>query len=174
MSTINNGRDLARLQAVLDAVGANPARWPAGEAEALRALTGSDPQASRMLAEAQALDRVLAAAPSGAAGRFEGLADRIMGQANGAGKALPNTADIVVLPKRARAAPGHFSGRPLKLWPMLGAMAAALVIGFYLGGSDLLAPAMQQVAGLSQDEADLVAPAAAEAGADTSQEGELL
>jgi anti-sigma factor RsiW len=51
---------LARLEALLELHGADPARFPDAEREAVRSLIARDPQAARLFAEAQALDRALA------------------------------------------------------------------------------------------------------------------
>lgn len=171
MATYNK-RDLARLQAVLDAHGANPARWPAAEAAGLMAFAKFDSEGIRMLASARALDRVLAAAPGAPGGGVDALADRILAKA-AVTKPAAAPAEIVALPVRQRGGMSPAAGHPLRLWKVVGAMAAALVIGLYVGGSDFVAPAFQQVAGLSQDEIETAAPAVQQA-VDEPQEGELL
>jgi hypothetical protein len=55
----------------------------------------------------------------------------------------------------------------------MSAMAAALIFGVYVGGSDLVAPTLQQVAGLSLDDADPGVPGSQQS-AEELQEGELL
>lgn len=51
-----------RFQAIVDAYGANPARWPADLREAMRATT-AEPWAGAALAEADRADALLDAAP---------------------------------------------------------------------------------------------------------------
>ena len=164
MNEIENKRALVRLQAVLDTHGADPKRWSAAEAARLVALTQADAKAGRMLREARALDQILAAAPAGdGAGRLAGLTDRVIK------RAAAGTAEIVALPGRAASSRSSAATHPRRLWPAFAAMAAALAIGFFVGTSSLVAPAFQQVAGLSLDEPD-TGPAAA----DEAPEGELL
>jgi hypothetical protein len=49
----------ARLLQLLDAYGADPARWPSDQRAAAEALLASDPEAQRALREAAALDDLL-------------------------------------------------------------------------------------------------------------------
>ena len=169
MSQLDMKRDLARLQVVLDVHGANPARWPRADAERLAALTQSDPQAGKLLAEAQAFDRILAAAPSGPPGGLDALTDRILSRTAATKPAIPGSAEIVPLPVRPRNLAMQAGSSPLRLWPALAALAAALIIGIYIGNADLLTPALQQVAGLTADEAEPGAQSL-----DEAQEGELM
>jgi hypothetical protein len=55
---------LARLRELLDAYGADAARWPENERAAARELCASDAQAQALLTQAQALDALLDQAPS--------------------------------------------------------------------------------------------------------------
>ncbi|EGF91288.1 hypothetical protein ABI_27030 [Asticcacaulis biprosthecium C19] len=48
-----------RFRDILDAYGADPARWPDGEREDARAFAASNPEAAEWLAEARALDDML-------------------------------------------------------------------------------------------------------------------
>jgi hypothetical protein len=165
-----NKPDLARLEAVLDAHGANPARWPAIEAAGLMAFAKTDPRGVKMLARARALDQVLAVAPGSPVGGVEQLASRIMAKA---AATPPGSGEIVSLPQRSGDVSGLPGRRLLHLWQVCGAMAAALLIGFFVGGSDLVVPAFQQVAGLSQDDVETATPVV-QVTADEPQEGELL
>lgn len=162
MSELDVKRDRARLQAMLDAHGANPARWPVGDALRLAEFARADVAGRAMLAEAAALDELLSAAPHGLA--TQGLADRIVGQVAGSAR---GTAEIVGLPARKRGASGPGARREVALWPVCGALAAALAIGFFAGNAGLVAPALKQVAGISFEEADLTP-------ADSAQEGDVL
>jgi hypothetical protein len=54
--------ELARVASVVEAYGADPARWPASEREAVQCLNSSSAQAERVLAQARELDLVLASA----------------------------------------------------------------------------------------------------------------
>ncbi len=57
---------LARLQAMLEAYGAQPERWPADERDAARALLARSPQAQRWREVSAQLDAVLDLAPADA------------------------------------------------------------------------------------------------------------
>ncbi len=72
---------LERLFAVIDAHGADPARWPEAERNGLELLARS-PQAAGALAEARALDAVLAKAPMPAAAELDHLKARILASAD--------------------------------------------------------------------------------------------
>ena len=50
---------LKRFRRILDAYGADPARWPEEEIDAIRALLSSSEDARRMVAEAGRVDRLL-------------------------------------------------------------------------------------------------------------------
>ena len=165
-----NKPDLTRLEAVLGAHGANPARWPAAEAAGLMALAKADRKGGKMLAYARALDQVLAIAPGSPVGGVDGLASRILAKA---ALTAPVSAEVVSLPHRPRDLSSLPGRRPLHLWQVCGAMAAALLIGVFVGGSDLVVPAFQQVAGLSQDEVETTTQVS-QVTADEPQEGELL
>jgi len=169
MGPNNNARDLARLAAVLDTQGADPARWPVADSAQLGDLARSDPQGRKLLAAARALDQVLGAAPTGNSSRLDALMDRVLDEFASAntGTQQPEARAVLAAPAIANAL------RPVRLIPMLGALAAALVIGFYAGQAGLVLPALQQVAGLAADEPDAVAPGTV-AGSDAAQEGELL
>jgi ferric-dicitrate binding protein FerR (iron transport regulator) len=52
---------LERFSAIVDAYGADPARWPARERAAAQAFAANAPQAQALLADAEALDRALGA-----------------------------------------------------------------------------------------------------------------
>jgi hypothetical protein len=55
---------IERFKGLVEAYGANPARWPEAERAVAEAFANATPEAQRLLAEAAALDHVLAAAPT--------------------------------------------------------------------------------------------------------------
>jgi len=57
--------DKKRLSAILEAYGADPARWPAAERAAASALADSEPSLATERSAAAVLDRLLAKAPAG-------------------------------------------------------------------------------------------------------------
>lgn len=127
---------LARLAMVIDAYGANRRRWPAGMAEGNADLLSAEPAAQRMLDEAAALDRMLAAAdadrgPAAGQARLAALSARIV---VAAGQDARPTAEIIRLADRGRAVP-----RPLKRadWRAAALLAASLLSGLYIGGQGL-------------------------------------
>jgi len=67
MTAADNQSDrlsLTRLAAIIDAYGAEPDAWPQAEREPALALLERSPRAQQLLAEATALDSLLAAAPT--------------------------------------------------------------------------------------------------------------
>ena len=134
--------ELAELERIVAAVGADAARWPAAARGRLSALVARDPQAALIVAEARAVDRLLDAAPV-VRTAATGLADRIVAAALAA-EVTRTTAEVIPLPRRA--VPG--GGRPAVRtgWRAAAAMAASLVAGIYLGGSVNLAPVLQDLA----------------------------
>ena len=73
--------EVAALAALLEAYGADPARWPQEKRRAAEQLVARDPRARALLGEAQALDRLLDAAPGAEAGRVAALSTRILAAA---------------------------------------------------------------------------------------------
>jgi hypothetical protein len=121
---------LSRLSAILEAYGADPARWPAGEREAALALTRSSVPAARALAEARLLDAMLQQ------------------------QAFPDIADepdrftqlhAAIVSQERRRAPrtwlGHWFGfdlAPSQFWPSVAGLALATALGFAVGLGGLM------------------------------------
>jgi len=130
-------RDLKRLEAVLDAFGPDAARWPDAERRELFELIDRDAEAGRLFAEAEALARVMASAPSLTA--TQALKARILqgGQADGS----------ATVPSRTIAGTLQAiwaSWRPLApALPTAGLMAASLALGLYLGAIGLAHPVFE-------------------------------
>lgn len=136
--------ELAGLAELLDTHGGNPERWPADRRAAFERLIAADPEARRLAAEAQALDRVLTGAPA-------------------AGAVQPLVLSKLILDK-VRAERGNSGGRPgldgmrtgnrsaspvltrRAGWASAGVLAASFVFGIVLGGSDLGAPYVEDLA----------------------------
>lgn len=72
---------LELLDRTLDAFGTDTARWPAGVKTKLTPLINGNAEARRRIAEAVALDKVLAFAPTISAARQSELADQIVAKA---------------------------------------------------------------------------------------------
>ena len=115
---------LDRFRELLDAYGAEPARWPANERGQAEALLAQDAQAARLRRQAAAvdalLDRAMLAPPVIDAER---LIASITAEPQ-------RTADIVTLRPARRPAPGAF-------WLKVASLAAAAAIGFLVGVSQL-------------------------------------
>jgi anti-sigma factor RsiW len=107
---------LDRAREILAAYGANPARWPTGERDALSALIAAQPELAQAVAQAQALDQALEAWPQ-THGQAEAI-DRLMA--------------------RAAVDTSSRSERPRWLWVGAGlsaAIAAGLAVAFVSGPS---------------------------------------
>ena len=150
---------MKRLEAVLDAFGPDAARWPQAERRELFELIDRDAEAGRLFAEAEALARVMAAAPSMTAS--QALKARILQGTRADGSTAV----------RARPISGVLQGiwaswRPLvPAIPTAGLMAASLAVGLYLGAIGLAQPVFEgaldyaQMNGDEEDEVSLfVAP----------------
>lgn len=140
--------ELARLRRLLDAYGADRRRWPRGAEPDVAALLAAEPAARAADAEARALDRVLDGAPGVEADRARALADRIVAEA----LTRPATASGTVIDLAARR--GERTGRVLprrQLWQAAAAMAASLLLGVVVGGTDLLGGALDGITGLVAD-----------------------
>jgi len=149
---------LERLQQLLDAHGASVVRWPEFDRRALSALMTTSAQARDMMAEAAALDRVLMAAPADRRHHLAGLTDRIVAKAR--------MGQVVRLPITAKSRAAVGSSR----WAAIAALAASLLIGVYGGLNGWAPQALQQVAGLTLDQASS-ANASAD---DIAQYGDIL
>jgi len=114
---------LERLRELLDAHGADPDRWPAGERAAAEVLIEGRAEARALVAEAARLDALLDRWPAPAASPF--LAARIAALATDLPQRKPSLAERL----------GWWLPGPV--WPQLAGLAAALLIGFTLGFSGL-------------------------------------
>lgn len=117
MSEGHKDMDRQRLDSLLDAYGADPARWPAAERSAAQALLASDPAAQARLAQARLLDRALDVLPPAPAPAGD-LAARIR-----------NAARQPVTPAIPLPAPANTNSP----WRFTAALAASAVIGLWLG-----------------------------------------
>jgi hypothetical protein len=179
MTNPDNSAPLVELQAVVDTFGGDRARWPAAARLRLATLVATDVAAARIVAEAVALDRLLDLAPSVPPERARALASRIQAMAavtprdrggdsgvmhgRDGGSATSTLSMAPSLPVRVLAdvakRPGTF-GTPRA--PLMGRarqamalLAASLVLGVFIGSSDVAGPVVSLVTdalGLSDDE----------------------
>ena len=115
--------DLQRLETLLDAYGADPARWPAAERAAALALLAIDPAAQAWLEKARQLDRALDRLPPAPAPAGD-LAARIRAAAR---QQRAPAAPVVPIPAPI---PANGNRAP---WRFTMALAASAVIGLWLG-----------------------------------------
>lgn len=141
MSTHEHGRPMAtadRANAILDAYGADPARWPEGERDGVVALIGARPDLARRQLDEAMLDRMMGDAVASGAPRVgtSALMARILAAAEREG--APS--------RRSRAAPldrqGWRHGSWLNaLWPFgppwqpASALVAAALLGIIAGAT---------------------------------------
>lgn len=141
--------DLTALERVLEVYGGDDGRWPAAERARLNAVIQSDRKATAMLAQARALDRVLAHAPRPSAAVEQALADRIVQAAvtDAARRVAPAGSNVIAWPERGRAtAPVRSPAR--STWQAAALLAASLVVGVFVGFSGEVTPAVRAAAGV--------------------------
>jgi hypothetical protein len=142
------------------AYGADTKRWPASKRAAAEALVSGDPIVRISLNEADALDRILAAAPAMSAARDAVLADRIVRAALHSprlvaqgGAQAPNASTLAKLQPVVSRTPSGGAA-----WQGAALLAASLLMGVFVGQTDLSGrtlPALVEMAGLSLDQAGL-------------------
>ena len=135
------------------AFGADTKRWPAPKRAAAERLVSGDPIVRISLSEADALDRILAAAPAMSATRDAVLAERIMQAAQQAPR--------LIVQNGAMAPQAGASEEPFRLstrapvgsaaWQGAALLAASLLVGVFVGQSEFSGgalPALVELAGL--------------------------
>ena len=116
-----------RLRRLIEAHGADPERWPPGERQAALALLDASAAARALVAEARRLDRLLEAVPVGST-------------APAATAALRRRIAALPVPPEAGAPTGGWTIGPwslARLWPSAAGLAAAGLIGFVVGWTQL-------------------------------------
>jgi hypothetical protein len=140
--------ELAALEALLDSHGGNSERWPEPARARFGVLIDEEPAARRLVAEARALDAVLARAPTVGDARERALADRI------AAAAASQIGNVVELDRhRKRQAPAEGPQRSRR-WQAIGMMAASLVAGVLIGVTDVGGLMVEDLANLIAAEGD--------------------
>ena len=132
---MTTSRQLQRLQAVLDAFGADRNRWPEGERAALDAFVAQNADAQDLVAREASFDRLLALAPGEVSVACSQRARASLFAEIEAGD-RPTTKNHVVAMGKPRA-----DQRPrasFGWWRDLAVMAAALLIGFFTVAGGLL------------------------------------
>lgn len=147
--------DREALERLLEIHGADRTRWPARERLKFAGLVSEDKQSARMLAEADALDRLLDRASRPSEENVEALKQRIVAAAlrqqrpqlstieGGGGK--PETANKAWFGQLRRPSWKY----SLSDLPAAAVLAASLVLGVMLGTTGTLDATMQQMAGVA-------------------------
>ena len=161
---------LDTFQYLADAYGANLERWPKAMLPAATRLFASSAPARAVLAEAQALDRLLDTPPPVVTSNATDLAERIIAAATtaptaqaGPGNDRPS-ATVVRLPSRSLR-PNPLSpprtgtlDLPLRktgrFWPVAAALAASLALGITLGAHDLTHGPVRGLVAIASADAD--------------------
>jgi hypothetical protein len=165
----NKSMTKAELVQLLDVYGADRARWPAEARELAAHLVTSDAEVGRLLAEAEALDRLLERAPVPGLAVEVALAERILASAQrsprivrlpGSGRAAATPASPVETAADPDAAGGRWRQRLFtREVGAISFLAASLAFGVVIGSSSLppqLLPALFDMAGLASDRNGLV------------------
>ena len=151
------GMTLAAFERLLEVYGSDRSRWPIDARASAGQLVARLAAARRLLAEAEALDRVLERAPMPTLACEAALAERIIAAARrsprmvpmGTGKqrpearGKPTTAEV---PARPRWSPERTA------FGAAGALAASLVLGVMIGLSSIsqgVLPALEQMTGIA-------------------------
>ncbi len=134
--TNNIKTGMALLEETLDIYGADRTRWPLEVRRTLSGLLSDKAEARRLLAEGEALDRLLDLAPALENERVVALASRIAAASRTTPR-MAATANVPVPKKAAWPARRAMSGM---------ALAASLVLGIMTGQSVEMAPAVSEFA----------------------------
>jgi hypothetical protein len=153
MAMSGNDRDehLSQLADVLDLYGARQERWPEAARARLSAFVTEDEAAARLLAEARALERLLALAAGG--GATDALEARILAAAGArpqrdgaAAPAFQKSDGRNIMPIARPASPVR------RIWPELTLLAASLFLGLLIGLSGQVLPTLQNVALIADED----------------------
>jgi hypothetical protein len=174
-SMSNKSMTMAELARLLDVYGAERTRWPAEARAAAAVLVTSDAHARRLVAEAEALDRLLDRAPLPDVAVEAALAERIVAAAQRSPRIVrpPSNHRVAEAAPADNAAHRETARLPAKVierarWGArlgsreLGAagfLAASLVMGVVIGNASLppqLLPALADMAGLGHARDSLV------------------
>ena len=116
--------NLERFRELMDAYGGDPRRWPPMERGPAAELLAASAEARAMLAEAAALDRLLDGAPSMAPVALD--AERLIAHVTAAAQDRPSFRPVGGMRPASRG-----------LWLRAASLAAATVLGFVVGWTEL-------------------------------------
>jgi len=133
--------ELTAFEQHLEVHGSRAARWPADSRQRFEPLLAKEVRARELLAEAEALERLLDRAPLPSSARIQALSDRIAALAEDDAEArVP--APVVDLAAHRRAPPPA-QGYRLKL---ASALAASLLVGIYIGTAPRVVSTVEAIA----------------------------
>jgi hypothetical protein len=161
MSNTSNTMTIAEFERLLDVYGSDRTRWPVEARASAGHLVARDRAARRLLAETEALDRALERAPLPTLAQEAAMAERIVSAARRtprivavarveAARPAAAAADNVVQLQASRRRPQWLTTRTA-FGGAVGALAASLALGVFLGLSNLsqgVLPAVEQMTGL--------------------------
>ena len=162
MTNASNTMTIAEFERLLDVYGSDRTRWPVEERASAGHLVARDRAARRLLAEAEALDRALERAPLPTLAQEAAIVERIVAAARRtprivpmaraeAGRPAEPAADNVVQLTGLRERAQRLTARTA-FGGVAGAFAASLVLGVFLGLSNLtqpVLPAIEQMTGVT-------------------------
>jgi hypothetical protein len=148
-----HAEDREALARLLDIHGADRTRWPARERLRFAGVISEDEAAARLLAEAEALDRLLDRAPRVSDASIDALKDRIVAAALRSQRpqlaAVPGGKAAALKAKPAAASPMEWVASRYREWPAAAVLAASLVLGVMIGSAGTLDTTMQRVASVT-------------------------
>ncbi|MGI9481546.1 MAG: hypothetical protein ACR2OR_04210 [Hyphomicrobiales bacterium] len=162
---MNDEKDKSRLEVVLAAYGADPARWPEDERISLL-LEVKEIELEQQTREAKEIDFVLGAAHAPA--MPHGAIERLMSKTN---SGTQKCAEIVELSARRAAPP-----RPmvLEFLPAGVAIAACLLLGVFIGTSQFAEQYLPVGSMVAANEADFQDDGILDLNGDGFEDGEVL
>jgi hypothetical protein len=151
-SMSNTSMTLTDFERLLDVYGGDRTRWPTEERAAAAHLVARDADARRLLAEAEALDRVLERAPLPALAKEGALADRIVAAAQRSPRIVKISSARPAQPAASAAigrgpAPQRFSSAKAGA---AGLLVASLMIGVVIGRTNLPVQLLPGLADISR------------------------
>jgi hypothetical protein len=156
----NTGMTPAEFERLLDVYGGDRTRWPSEARAAAAQLVARDARARKLLAEAEALDRILERAPLPSLAVEAALAERIVAAAQRSPRIVRIGPDRLpgVSPSESAAVPPRQARswkRQLLRSDVRGAavLAASLVLGIFIGLSNVpesVLPGLADLAGADQ------------------------
>jgi hypothetical protein len=162
-SMSNTSMTFGEFERLLDIYGGDRTRWPTDARAAAAHLVARDADARRLLAEAEALDRVLESAPLPSLAIEAALADRIVSAAQRSprivksGGVRPAASDQAPA-ETGEGSPGSGPVRPWLVGRRVGAaglLVASLMFGVLIGRTSLpqqVLPELADLAGLAPDD----------------------